>query len=126
MVPRNQPVQRVSVGPLKRLGQESVAIATLKYTYYLLKGSLDSAQETRVEEPEPVVEPESWKLLSALFGELRERCGVDAAAALPVRATRGVAGGRNCWKRGRSVLSRFAPGVFEAGCDFIEARLRRE
>jgi hypothetical protein len=52
--------------------------------------------------------------------------GVDAAAALPVRATRGVAAGRNCWKRGRPVLSRFAPGVFEAGCDFIEARLRRE
>ena len=75
LVPRNQPVTAISIGPVKRLAQESVAISTLKYTYHLLADMLKNPPVEIVVEEEMAIPEKRWKLLGVLLGELKKRCG---------------------------------------------------
>jgi lysophospholipase L1-like esterase len=76
LVPRNQPVERASVGAFKLLIRRSVALALLKNGYYQIRGTFNGKTDDKpvAEQPQEAYSEEKWQLLNPLLKKLQTSC----------------------------------------------------
>jgi hypothetical protein len=76
LVPRNQPVERTSVGAFKLLTQRSVALALLKNSYYRIRGTFKGKTDDKpvAERSQETYSEEEWQLLNALLKKFQTSC----------------------------------------------------